>query len=115
MSRHVVYRGDNTLLAYGIDLPTGGFFWQITGNDDELLDDGDGLTLTELTSSLAKFSIDIPIKELIDEFMNAEKPTPLQINVGKMFNKDIISMLSNVGLDLMENYTYFLPDKNVCV
>jgi hypothetical protein len=104
---------DGTAIAYGFDAPTGGFFFQLYVDDPEAnyneLDFKNSLTLTALVDALALYNIVVPKQDLIKEFIKTEKPTPLQINVGKMFGKDVIDMLSKVGLDIMENYSLFLP------
>jgi hypothetical protein len=109
MTRHVVYNGDGTLLAYGFDAPTGGYFWQLTNIDNEIVDSGNGLVLSQLVGVLGTTRV-LSIDVLVREFIMAEKPTPLQINIGNMFGKDVVSMLSDVGLDLMENFHMFLPE-----
>ena len=92
-------------IVYGLDKPTGGFFWQeFTSDDEEVVAERDGLSLTTLLADLKnKFSIEPNIQMLIDEFTNERYPTILQINVGKMFNKDIPSMLEEVENDVTSN------------
>jgi hypothetical protein len=109
MSRHVVYEGDGSLLAYGFDAPTGGYFWQLTNTENEIVDEGNGLVLSQLMGTLGTTET-LSVDDLIREFIVAEKPTPLQINIGKMFGIDVVAMLSDVGLDLMENFNMFLPE-----
>jgi hypothetical protein len=95
-------------LMYGFDAPTGGFFWNLINNSNEELSGAeDGLTLTQLKDSMmGNFSIEISSNEMIEDFTKAEPPSVLQINVGKMFGKDIISMLNKVGEDIDTNYLF---------
>jgi hypothetical protein len=108
MSRHIVYKGDGNLLTYGFDAPTGGYFWQLINSEKEEIDGAQGLLLSQLAGTLgASF---IQVEDLIRDFRRAEEPTPLQINVGKMFGRDVGKMLELVELDLMENFHMFLPE-----
>jgi hypothetical protein len=73
--------------------------------DEEVVQEGDGLTLTELNKILGqKWAAILPIKQLVSDFIRAEHPTALQLNVAKMFGKDTTAMLQEVERDLLENW-----------
>jgi hypothetical protein len=92
-------------IVFGLDKPTGGYFWQeFTSDDEEVVAEKDGLSLTSLLADLKnKFDIEPNIQVLIDEFSSEKYPTILQINVGTMFNKDVVSMLKEVESDVTRN------------
>jgi hypothetical protein len=103
MSRYTLWRGDRTVVAYGFDAPTGGYFWQHY-NDVEELDSRDGLTLTQLEHALVK-RLGVTLTEeryekLLGDFYTEDEPTPLQVNVGLMLGKNIIRMLRHVKKDV---------------
>jgi len=114
MSRYNRYLDNGRMLAYGLDKATGGFFWQVFFTADELekMTDGyesevyaekDGLSLTALLADIEQFNEKVDnIIELFDDWYKEPYPTGLQIHVGKMFNKDIQSMLVEVGFDVIK-------------
>jgi hypothetical protein len=112
MSRHITYfpLRTNTYIAYGFDSPTGGFFFQELNDEDDEIDGKDGLTLSELFLYFKENGIDVDEKQLVKDFENAELPTNLQLNVGKMFGKNITDMLLNVYFDITENWAEYLKD-----
>ena len=89
-------------VMYGLDKPTGGYFWQeVDKKDKELLCYAQGLSLTELLDYLdINYNGLIPLTDLINDFLIEENPSPLQINVGKMFGKDISHKLEHVKEDV---------------
>ena len=97
-------------ISYGLDKPTGGYYWQefCLNDSDELSDEKDGITLTELVSAMnKKFNIPIDTEKLAMDYVIAEQPSPLQISIGKMFNRDIEFTLKVVADDLMRNHMGF--------
>ena len=113
MSQHYFKTKKNRQVLYGFDAPTGGFFYTEFLREDELeeLDapdetnsHKDGMTLTDFLSEVKKFEIEIPVNVLLRDFFQATPPTPLQVKIGRMFGKDILSMLDDVVKDIRENY-----------
>ena len=100
------------ILRYGLSKATGGFFWQIFftneeieefESDSEIFSERDGLSLTGLIADSDSFgNMFDSVRELINDWFSEPYPTGLQINVGKMFNKDIRSMLAEVGFDVIK-------------
>jgi hypothetical protein len=90
---------------YGLDKATGGYFWQeYTLDDEETITEKDGLSLTTLVIDLMNmFNFRVHKRMLIDDFASEKYPTILQINVGKMFNKNIVGMLEEVESDVTRN------------
>lgn len=110
MSQHRFFNIDGREVVYGLDKATGGYFWQeylrvdeITPeNSEELYREAEGLSLTALMAVLEnRFNADIDYHDLITDFHHSPHPTQLQINVGKAFGKDIISMLHEVEMDVV--------------
>jgi len=102
-------KNDDGMISYGVDLATGGYFWQYfldadKEKDDEVSEERDGLSLTSLVEDLkSKFDVDDKsiIRELIHDFYHSPYPTQLQINVGEMFNRDVVGMLEEVKMDVI--------------
>ena len=93
-------RASNEVM-YGLDKPTGGYFYQELDDKGELLAYESGLSLTELLDYLdANYDGAIPLAGLIKDFLEEDDPTPLQINVGKMFGTDIMHRLEHVKEDV---------------
>lgn len=105
MSRKEIVRKDGTVFAFGFDAPTGGYFWQLI-KDDEEINSASGILLSELVDSFPEVST--AISDLVKDVAFSPKPTPLQINIGKMFGKDIIESLNNVSIDLFANFKDFV-------
>lgn len=109
-------------LIYGFDAPTGGYFWTefyrsdelpeydpswgADMKDEEVVKSRDGITLSELVLDLG-FSSPLNqdnVAHLLNDFQNHNPPADLQIKVGFMFGKDIISMLGKVYQDIETNF-----------
>jgi hypothetical protein len=92
-------------IVFGLDKPTGGYFWQeFTLDDEEVVAEKDGLSLTALLADLKNnFSIEPNTQMLIDDFLSDRYPTILQMHIGEMFNKDIAGMLEEVENDVTRN------------
>jgi len=114
MSRYNRILENGRMLTYGLDKSTGGFFWQVfftademekfgDGYDSEVYAEKDGLSLTALIADTDRLGNRFDnINELFDDWFSEPYPTGLQIHVGKMFNKDIQSMLEEVGFDVIK-------------
>ena len=110
MSQHWFTTVEGRKVLYGLDLPTGGYFYTEFYKDEEIVDDEvknseDGITLTHLSSEMKRqyaFSVDTDM--LVKEWDNALEPTPLQYNVCRMFGKDLAKMLGETRLDLRLHY-----------
>jgi len=114
MSRHNRILENGRMLTYGLDKATGGFFWQVffTGEEIDSFEDGfdsevyaekDGLSLTALIGDIESFNNKVDnLRDLIDDWYSEPYPTGLQIHIGAMFNKDIESMLAEVGYDVIK-------------
>ena len=114
MSRYNRVLPNGRMFNYGLDKATGGFFWQVFFTDEEIesFDDGfdsevyaerDGLSLSALIADADSFNITLRnLSELFNDWFSEPYPTSLQIHVGKMFNKDVSSMLSEVGFDVLK-------------
>jgi hypothetical protein len=103
MSQHRLTTNDNNLFLYGFDAPTGGFFYSVLDeNEDEIAGD-DGLTLTELSVVFLKYKVRMPMDTLLLDFNNAQEPAEIQIQIARLFGKDIKQMLQRVRKD-MEGY-----------
>jgi hypothetical protein len=112
MSQHHFTTNEGRDVLYGLDKPTGGYFFTEFYKDDEIDDggeevknDGDALTLTELKNILKNdYQFDINPDEMVADWDRDLSPTPLQYKVNKMFDKDLEFSLNMVALDLAENY-----------
>jgi hypothetical protein len=102
--------GENNLW-YGIDKPTGGFFWQELTPSNEECAGRDRLTLTQLLADLLEYKhVGVSPDILVQDFFDAEAPSRLQIDNGTRFGYDILDMLDDVKLDIIYNFSdCFLP------
>jgi hypothetical protein len=107
--RHLLDNGN--VFVYGLDKPTGGFFWQeLDAREEDELAANDGLTLSQLQNVLdRKFIVSYNLAVLVQDFYRAEKPSHLQVNVGKMFGKDIHGMLQEAERDIIRNFKFYIP------
>jgi len=102
MSRYTTILFPNTKLAYGLNKPTGGFYWQEIDIDDNIVSERDALSLTSLINDLNNYNINPNIKILINDFLaNDPEPTIVQLNIGRIFNRNIKSMLLEVMSDVI--------------
>lgn len=111
MSRYTKELPSGRILSFGLDKASGGYFWQEflseaeiaerEDEDEDLIVEEDGLCLTALIDDLKNYGYIPPIDALVNDFFSEENPTALQIHVGKMFNKDISSMLLEVMNDVV--------------
>ena len=115
MSIYKFYNEVGRLVHFGLDKPTGGYFFneflndsEIKGENEELASSGQALTLTELEKELAgRFSYVVHsdiLYDLVNDFVHAQNPTPLQMNVGRMFGHDLEEELNRVLLDLRKRF-----------
>jgi hypothetical protein len=108
MSQYNFQLPNGRTVMYGLDLPTGGFFFteffaenEIIENYEEVAQKESGLTLTELVSKILRdYHYAADSASLIKDVDAAELPTPLQFQINRMFGKDLESMLIRVEKDL---------------
>ena len=116
MSRHTHMLIDDTLFVYGVDLCTGGFFYQyldpVLGqaeDNDGLVDERDALTLSALLKvAKEKYDLVIAPKELVSDYLRAEKPSPMQYNVNTMFGIDLKKRLIFLDEDMFANFGEYM-------
>lgn len=102
-------------VRYGLDKPTGGYFYNEFYTDqeleyDELLPDvkqfSECLTFTELEKTLTSqyefFMSNKEANKLFSDWNDDPWPTPLQYNVNKMFGKNLQENLLRVQEDLQK-------------
>jgi hypothetical protein len=100
MSIYKFYNEVGRLVHFGLDKPTGGYFFneflndsEIKSENDELASTGQSLTFTELEKELGeRFSYVIypdVLYNLVNDFVHVQNPTHLQMNVGKIFGHDL--------------------------
>lgn len=105
----------NREVQYGLDLPTGGYYYNEFCREDESKDEAlfsysDGMTFTELERVLySRFKFTFKDKSdifynLVSEFATSPKPTRLQYNVSTMFGKNLGEMLLRVYNDLADRF-----------
>jgi hypothetical protein len=88
-------------VIYGLDKPTGGYFWQEIDAMGKIWDAKQGLGLTDLLTYLrANYDGIIPFTDLMKDFLREDEPTPLQIFNAEQFGNDIVKMLENVKEDV---------------
>jgi hypothetical protein len=79
---------------YGFDAPTGGYYITIFDKEDEVLFEEDGLVLSKLIFTLKKNGISqYNISAMINDFYEADCPSPLQIFVMQACGKDVKKLL----------------------
>ena len=112
MSQHFFQTKEGRQVLYGLDKPTGGFFYTEFLKDDEIVDDDvkesqDGLLLSKLKKIFVekynKYFTGLEIRMLLEDWRNSENPSPLQFQINKNFGKDLNNMLWNVQEDLSFN------------
>jgi hypothetical protein len=113
MSQHWFTTKENRKVLYGLDKPTGGYFFTEFWNDEEIVNDDDvkesesALLLSKLKKIFVekynKYLTGFEIQMLMNEWKTSENPTPMQFQVNKMFGKDLNNMLWNVQEDLSFN------------
>jgi hypothetical protein len=110
MSQYTTKLDDGSEILYGLDKPTGGYFWvefQYSDGEEEPVGEGRALTLSGLLSCLELYGIKPDIKKLINDFEKEEEPTSLQIRVSKLFGEpNPIEKLHRVLRDLVLNHEY---------
>ena len=111
MSQHSFTTNEGRKVLYGLDKPTGGYFFTEFYKDNEIEDDNevknskDGLTLTELSVIFAEqYNALLNMKFLALDWDKDQDPAPMQYQVNKMFSKDLTAMLQRVNADITENY-----------
>ena len=112
MSQHYTKTESGREVLYGLDEPTGGFFFTEffldeeidIENDYDVASSKDGLTLTELVKELNNLNVEYFVELLLNDYKHFQNPSPLQIHVGKMFGRDVLAMLERVHQDMQLNY-----------
>lgn len=115
MSSYTFVNKEGREVRYGLDKPTGGYFYNEFYSDqeieyDELLPESkqfsEALTLTELEKVLVsqyEFILSDGILErLCMDWINDPPPTDLQHNVNTMFGKNLHQMLLRVHKDILD-------------
>ena len=114
MSLHKLISKDGHLVHYGLDLPTGGFFWlefftqaelMESQGENEVKSKNQHLTLTEFKKELKdKFSYDVDIRLCFADINRAPVPTPFQHIVNSQFGYNLQDMLDTFCKDLVSNW-----------
>jgi hypothetical protein len=113
MSQYRFTNRDGREVMYGLDKPTGGYFWtefytdeelaKIGNDNNEAYDLASALTFTELVRFLSMNNAeDAPVEKLIFDFIHSPEPSPLQFNTAKLFGKDLDKQLDRVARDIDE-------------
>lgn len=114
MSLHKFVSDEGRMIHYGLDLPSGGFFWlefftqqemMDSQNEDEVKSRNEHLTLTEFKKELKeKFNFELDTRQCFDDISHAPEPTALQFLINKRFGYNLQAMLDNFATDLVTNW-----------
>ena len=107
MSQHKRILKNGHELMYGLDKPTGGYFYTEFDGDDAV-EAVTALTLRELEIAVCdKGYIVVPtdVMMLLDDWANADNPTPLQYMVNSMAGIDLAERLLRVAKEV-SSYVY---------
>lgn len=114
MSLHKFFTKEGRLIHYGLDLPTGGFFYNEFFTEEEMLKRenyeelksyNQALTLTEFQKELEKsFELSLDIKQCFDDINSAEPPTPFQHMINERLGYNLQAMLDKFSTDLVQNW-----------
>jgi hypothetical protein len=113
MSQHNFQTKENRNVLYGLDKPTGGYFFTEFWKDEEIVDDEvknsqDSLTLTELISyAFLEYGYTFSNSEksvLVNDWFKDQEPSSMQYQVNSMFGKDLKTMLNKTHNDFVENH-----------
>jgi hypothetical protein len=113
MSQYKFINKDGREVIYGLDKPTGGYFWSefytdeelenLKPEEDELFDSSTALTLSELVNYLVLVNAPgVSFEKLFGDFFTASEPTQLQYNTAKMFGQNLNKDLDRVARDIDE-------------
>lgn len=113
MSAYTFTNKEGREVRYGLDKPTGGYFYnefytdeEIESSDfnDEVKSFSEALTFTELekvlTTQYGFYMSDSITLKLVTDWIHEPWPTPLQYNINNMFGKNLETMLLRVQEDL---------------
>jgi len=103
MSQYGFKNKDENRVMYGLDKPTGGFFWQETDAKGNILCNAYGILLTDLLSYLKNnYNGIIHVSDLVRDFFEEKEPTLQQILTAKQFGfeNDIRKKLEDVRRDV---------------
>lgn len=113
MTQYKFWNKSNREVLYGLDKPTGGYFFTEFFTDEEMEEgrsnetkqNESGLTLTELHNALwDEYKFLVSDDTLASDYLIDPYPTPLQFNINKMFGRDLLNMLEKTKNNLVENY-----------
>ena len=113
MSSYQFTNKEGREVRYGLDKPTGGYFYNEfytdaevdeSGFNDEVKSFSEALTFTELEKILeSQYGFFMSAREttkLVSDWTNDTWPTPMQYNINNMFGKNLNTMLLRVQHDL---------------
>jgi hypothetical protein len=114
MSLHKLVSNDGHLVHYGLDLPTGGFFWIEFFTQAEMMESqcyeevksqNEHLTLTNFQKELwEKFGFTVNIKQCFDDINQANPPTEFQHLINSRLGYNLQEMLDIFSSDLVSNW-----------
>jgi hypothetical protein len=114
MSSHSFTNSLGREVKWGLDLPTGGFFYNEFFKDEEIKQEGDeelasynqGLTLSQFRDIMLKnFDFTLDLNVVGFDIEHARPPTPLQHNVSSMFGVNLQDKLVSFSEDLEKNWS----------
>lgn len=103
------YRADlpnGNQVRYGLDLPTGGYFFlelrePENTEEDELVVQKDGLLLSQLAGEIKdRYPFDLDIEQLKRDWQESEWPTSLQVSIRQMFGEDLSQPLRELEQEM---------------
>jgi hypothetical protein len=114
MSSHKFTNNLGREVRWGLDLPTGGFFYTEFYTQEELSElspfsdvvlSEEGITLSQLNEKMLKlYKFYVPVNVVVEDIKDSLLPTPLQFNVSKMFGVDLGKKLQDLEDDLKANW-----------
>lgn len=90
MTQYRFVTPQETEVLYGLDKPTGGYFYTELDKDEEPIRMHDGMGLKEFESTMLELFDFHPTwfrGRMVDDFLISENPTLLQANIYSMFGK----------------------------
>ena len=108
MSQYKCRLDNDKSVMYGFDAPTGGYYITIFGKEDEVLFEEDGLVLSKLIFALKQNGISqYNIRSMINDFYEADCPSPLQIFVMQACGKNVKDLLKNCETNIKLQFSGF--------
>jgi hypothetical protein len=100
MSQYIRNLDDKSVM-YGFDAPTGGYYIAIFNKEDEVLFEEDGLILSKLIYRLNQNGVSqYNVRTMINDFYEADYPSPLQIFIMRTYGKNVKDLLKNCEIDI---------------